>query len=180
MSAMIPPARPKQTREETENLLSGLDVPVALLGVRGYYKLMGSDMRGNDINIYDDAIFVWSINGYMSFNANTDPSVSRARVASLKPGTWHYRLGIHNISKEKSRQYPALIQAAPVTVSRQGGADDTGWFGVNIHRGGRTTTTSLGCVTIPPSQYDGFYNLVKSEMVRAKVSRIPFVLTENI
>jgi lysozyme len=177
---MIPASRPKQSKSETFELIKDVDAPVIILGVRGYYKKLGEDPDRNEINIYDDALFVWSKNGYMTFNGNTDPSISRPKVAKLKPGVWQYRLGIHNISKEKSRQYPALIQAAPVTVSRQGEGDDTGWFGVNIHRGGRTTTASLGCVTIPPAQYDGFYNLVKSEMTRAKVSRIPFVLAENI
>lgn len=176
---MIPKNRPRQTKKQTEDLIKNIDAPVVIVGVRGYYKKMGPDAGENDINIYDDALFVWSTNGHMSFNANTDPSVRRPRVAKLKVGVWHYRLGTHNITKAKSRQYPALVQAAPVTVLRQGGGEDTGWFGINIHRGGRTTTSSLGCVTLPVSQWDGFYNLIRAEMLRAKVSRVPFILTEN-
>ena len=171
---------PKQSREEVEKLVEALDVPVALLGVRGYYKKQGKNKRANDINVYDDGMFVWSQNGYYAFNANTDPSITRPGVATLKPGVWQYRLGTHNISKAKKFQYPALVQAAPVTVLRQGRAEDTGWFGINIHRGGRTTTSSLGCITLPPDgNWDSFYTLIKTEMSRAKVSRVPFVLVDN-
>lgn len=172
--------RPQQSQHEVGKLVEPLGVPVALLGVRGYYKKLGSNPRTNDINIYDDGIFVWSPNGCCSFNANTDPSASRPHVATLKPGVWQYRLGIHGLSKPKSRQYPALVQAAPVTVSRQGEGEETGWFGINIHRGSRFTTSSLGCVTLPPDgNWDAFYSLVKAEMSRAQVSRVPFVLVEN-
>lgn len=173
-------ARPKQSKQEVEKLIEHLDVPVAILGVRGYYKQRGKNKTANDINIYDDGLFVWSVNGFMSFNANTDPSITRPGIATLKTGVWQYRLGTHNISKAKSRQYPALVQAAPVTVSRQGKGDDTGWFGLNIHRGGRNTTSSLGCITLPPDgNWDSFYTLIKTEMSRAKVSRVPFVLVDN-
>jgi lysozyme len=177
---MIPSARPKQTLGQTEELIKGVNAPVVILGMRGYYKSMGPNPKANDINIYDDALFVWSVNGHISFNANTDPSVRRPRVASLKPGVWQYRLGTHNISRAKKYQYPALVQAAPVTVVREGAGEDTGWFGINLHRGSRTTTSSLGCVTLPPDggQWDAFYNLVKAEMARAKVSRVPFVLVD--
>jgi lysozyme len=172
--------RPKQSREQVGELVESLDVPVALLAVRGYYKKQGKNKKSNDINIYDDAMFVWSANGHYAFNANTDPSVTRPGIATLKPGVWQYRLGIHNITKAKSRQYPALVQAAPVTVIRRGKGEDTGWFGINIHRGSRTSTSSLGCITLPPDgNWDSFYTLIKTEMSRAKVSRVPLVLVDN-
>jgi lysozyme len=179
---MIPASRPKQSKSETFELIKSVDAPVIILGIRGYYKKLGKDPLRNEINIYDDALFVWSENGYMSFNGNTDPSISRPKVAKLKPGTWQYRLGIHNISKSKNRQYPALVQAAPVTVTRQNAGEDTGWFGINIHKGGRNTTSSLGCITVTPEggQWDQFYATVKGAMSRAKVSRVPFVLVENV
>ena len=180
MSGELPPNRPKQSKEETFEVIKNIDAPVIILGVRGYYKLMGDNPRGNDINLYDDALFVWSNNGYLSFNANTDPSVLRPRVAKLKPGIWQYKIGIHGLSKPKDKQYPALVQAGPVTVARHNTGDDTGWFGVNIHRGGHKTTSSLGCVTVPPGQWDQFFATVKGEMSRAKVSRVPFVLVENL
>lgn len=175
---MIPKFKPQQTRKQTEALLRDVDSPVTLVGVRGYY----SDTflpSGNNINVYDDAIFLISEYGYYPFNANTDPSILKPKVARLKPGIWQYKLGTHNISKPKSRQYPALVQAAPVTVSRYQGGDDSGWFGLNIHKGSNTTTSSLGCQTIPPSQWSGFYELVKMEMNRAGVKTIPYVLVDK-
>jgi hypothetical protein len=175
---MTPKFRPQQSRKATESLLAGVKAPVTLVGVRGYYSNTFAP-QGNNYNVYDDALFLISDHGYFSFNANVDPSVRRPGIAKLKPGVWQYRVGTHNISKSKSKQYQALVQAAPVTVIREGQGEDTGWFGINIHRGGRNTTGSLGCVTLPGSQFDGFLALVKGEMSRAKVSRIPFVLTEN-
>jgi len=173
-------ARPKQSEREVRKLVEGLETPVALLAVRGYYKKLGPNPKANDIGIYDDGMFVWSRNGYMAFNANTDPSIRRPGVATLKPGVWQYRLGIHNITKAKNRRYPALVQAAPVTVLRQGKGEDSGWFGINIHRGGRNTTSSLGCITLPPDgNWDSFYSLIKTEMSRAKLSRVPLVLVDN-
>lgn len=175
---MLPKSKPRQSREETERLIGDVEAPVVLLAVRGYYsKTFGQP--GNDIGVYDDALFVFSNNGHYSFNANTDPSALRPRVAKLKEGVWHYRLGTHNISKPKSQQYPALVQAAPVTVIRHQAGEDTGWFGINIHRGGRTTTSSLGCITVPPNQWPAFYELVRTEMSRAKVSRVPLVLIDK-
>lgn len=180
--SVFPKSRPQQTREETEKLVAHVESPVVLLGIRGYYRDSIGKPGVNDIGVWDDAIFVWSKNGHFAFNANTDPSIHRARVASLKPGTWYYRLGIHNLSKSRDRQYPALVQAAPVTVRREAAGEETGWFGINIHRGGRlssTSTSSLGCQTIPSENWDGFYNLVKTEMLRAKIQRIPYVLVER-
>ena len=177
---MITPAsRPKQSKAETFEMIKNVDAPVIILGIRGYYRKFGKDPLRNDIDIYDDALFVWSQNGYMTFNANTDPSILKPHVARLKPGIWQYKLGIHNLSKAKSRQYPALVQAAPVTVSRHKGNDDSGWFGLNIHRGSNTTTSSLGCQTIPPAQWSSFYELVKMEMNRAGAKTIPYVLVDK-
>jgi lysozyme len=148
------------------------------VGVRGYYSDTFAP-SGNNINVYDDAMFLISANGYYSFNANTDPSIYKPHVARLKAGVWQYKLGIHNLSKAKNRQYPALVQAAPVTVVRAKEGEDTGFFGINIHKGGVNTTSSLGCQTIPPSQWNGFYGLVKLEMARANIKQIPYVLVEN-
>jgi lysozyme len=52
------------------------------------------------------------------------------------------------------------------------------WPGVaiNIHRGGHNTTSSLGCQTIPPSQWDAFYAAVSGEMKRYNLKTIPYVL----
>lgn len=178
MPAIVPTTRPKQTREETEKLLAqhGVADGFGLLGVRGYYlKTMGDPVK-NDRGIYDDAIFLLSPATHQPFNANCDPSVTRPGIATLKPGSYLYRLGIHGLSKPKARRYEALIQASPVTVWRDGRAEDTGYFGINIHRGSRTQTSSLGCQTIYPTQWDEFMVWVKAELIRHGRVTIPYVL----
>ena len=88
-------------------------------------------------------------------------------MASLKPGLWPvYRFGLHGKS-----QYFALCQTGgKVTVVRDGEPDyeDTGYFGINIHRGGYNTTSSLGCQTIHPTQWDSFISLVKDQAQRLR------------
>lgn len=179
---MLPPSRPQWPRSKVEKLLvkRGIalaEVGVALLGVRGYYRDSLGVPGQNDVNIYDDAIFVVSPEAFTSFSANTDPSVLRPRVAVLHTGTWWYKKGLHGLSKPNP--YPALVQAAPVTVERWKTGPDSGFFGINIHRGGRSTTSSLGCQTIWPDQWPAFYQLVTGEMARHGTLRVPYVLIEG-
>jgi hypothetical protein len=91
----------------------------------------------------------------VAFNANCDPSRTERGIARLCVGRWKYRPGIHNLSKDPKEHphYEALVQAGHVTVDRGAGNLDTGFFGINIHCGGNTTTSSLGCQTIPPAQW---------------------------
>ena len=133
---------PQQPRTQTISLLSkhGVDVSkrVALLGVRGYYRDTMGEPGVNDLGIYDDAIFVVSPDTHKAWPANTDPSRLSPGMASLLPGVWKYQLGLHGLSKPLHLRYMALVQAAPVTVARHlQRTTDTGWFGINIHRGGR-------------------------------------------
>lgn len=153
--------------------------PVHLLGVRGYYADSFGVLKVNDFGIYDDAIFLISGSAFASFNANTDPTVKRKAVAVLCPGTWLYKIGIHGISKPANRRYRALVQAAPVTVSRYQTGLDNGMFGINIHRGSYTTTSSLGCQTIWPDQWEAFISLIESEMKRYSMKNIPYTLVEQ-
>ncbi len=181
MPAVIPSSRPQQTRAATTKQLEaqGITDGFALLGVRGYYlKSMGST-TANDRGIYDDAILLVTPEAYVTFNANCDPSIFRKRIATLVPGVYTYKLGIHGLSKPKDKQYEALVQAGKVTVARDGAGDESGWFGINIHRGGQNSTSSEGCQTIHPSQWDGFVALVKQELKRAGRKTIPYVLITN-
>lgn len=199
---MRPPARPRLTREEGEGLLSGAAfasspsfaslgaVKVRLLGVRGYYRdTMGAKGK-NDRGIYDDAICLVTPDAYGTFNANTDPSVTRRGVAVLRTGTWLYKIGMHGLSKprhpsgaldwvENGYQYRALVQAGPVTVMRDGVGADTGWFGINIHRGSYSTTSSLGCQTIWPDQWSEFIGMVRGALKGAGQSVVPYVLMDG-
>jgi lysozyme len=181
MSAIIPPSRPMQKRADTARELSGFAVTekVALLGVRGYYRDTMGVPGKNDRGIYDDAIFLYSPEAHVAFNANTDPSVTRKHIAVLRQGLWYYKVGIHGLSKPKAQQYTALVQAGEVTVIRDDEGSDKGYFGINIHRGSYGSTSSLGCQTIFPDQWPAFIALVQSEMKRAGQKTIPYLLVEN-
>lgn len=172
----LPPARPRKRRTEIEALAhaAGITASVYLVAIRGYYH---DDHGDNQRGLYDDAMFLVTPQSFVSFNANTDPSAFRPGIAALKPGLWQYRLGIHGLSKPVARQYKALVQAAPVTVVRDKEGDDTGWFGINIHRGAVASTSSLGCQTIPPSQWTGFIELVTRSLKECDQKTIPYLLT---
>lgn len=180
MRKFTPASRPQQDRATTAAQLEvmGVSEPVALLGIRGYYLDTMGERGKNDRGIYDDAIMLVSTEAYVTFNANCDPSIFRPRIASLRPGVWRYRLGTHGLSKPKPRQYTALVQAAPVTVIRDQVGEDTGYFGINIHRGGINSTSSEGCQTIHPYQWDAFIALVRAELKRHERKSLPYALTE--
>lgn len=187
--AIVPPMRPDLTRDEALALLAEADVTLApghapvLLGRRGYFR--GTmHTAGQGRGLYDDMLALVTPTRVLAFNANTDPSVAKPGVAVLAPGVWKYRLGIHGLTKPAARQYEALVQAAEVTVVRDGGNGrpgwrDTGWFGINIHRGSQTTTSSLGCQTIHPDQWDGFIDPAQEELHKAGQARVRYVLTDR-
>jgi hypothetical protein len=184
---MIPAAKPKIKRDAALALLKKHKVsnPVCLIGIRGYYAKMGKTPL-NERGIFDDALIVVSSGGdtYATFNANVDPTLSGRNpkigkgYAVLKPGVYSYRLGKHGI--RSGNPYTALVQAAPVTVVRDGGQEETGWFGINIHAAGRTTS-SEGCQTVPRAngQYDAMIALVSSELKRNNAKTVTYVLTSN-
>lgn len=181
---MIPAATPRETREQVLKRVATYAAklakhPLYLVGVRGYYRDSMGAVGRNDIGIYDDAIFVVSPNVFASFNANTDPSVTRPRIATLTPGLWlAHKIGLH-------KGYRALSQQmGEVTVSRAGAGLDTGYFGINIHRGGERSTSSEGCQTIPPKQWPAFIALVEAEARRIHGAKwnttvIPYALLEQ-
>jgi lysozyme len=176
--AIVPPSKPKITHELAVSLLSqyAITEPVAVLGDRGYYRDTMGEPGTNDRGIYDDAIVIVTPTAFAAFNANTDPSAWRPGIASLKAGVWRYKLGTHHPGTPKA--YPCLVQAGPVTVHRDEGGDDTGEFYIHIHRGGYNTTSSLGCQTIYPTQWDAFFALIKGEVARYGVKSFPYVLVE--
>jgi lysozyme len=179
MPTIQPPARPRISRKELQQLLLEHEVssPVGLVGIRGYYRDSMGEAGTNDRGIYDDCIALVSPDTTATWNANVDPSVHRPGIASLVPGVWRYQIGIHGLSRPKDQQYKALVQAAPVLVHRDRKGHDRGWFGINIHRGGKGGTSSLGCQTIPPDQWPAFIALVEQEMRRNGLSQIPYLLT---
>ncbi len=199
---MLPGARPQMTRNQVMGMIgaAGLDGllrledKVLIVGVRGYYRdTMGAPGK-NDRGIYDDAIFIVSERQFLAFNANTDPSRFRAGsgkgagkgMAVLKPGLHRaHRFGMHKAGKPTG--HAALVQhGGAVTVRRDGQPpyDDTGYFGINIHRGGLNGTSSEGCQTLPPTQWAAFYEAVRAEAkhyfgANWGTTTIPYVLLEQ-
>lgn len=198
MPSNVPQDKPRLSYTELKVHLDavGFDAvanPVFVAGLRGYYRNLMGEPGKNDRGIYDDAIFLVSPAFFGSYNANTDPSRFRPGsgtgeakgIASLKPGIWRvYRFDLHQGS---AAPYEALCQrAGPVTVLRDGpngSYEDTGMFGINIHRGGWGTTSSLGCQTIYPSQWDSFIASAKDQAKRFhgdkyKTTTIPYILLD--
>jgi hypothetical protein len=163
--------------------------PVVVVGIRGYYKNSMGAPGVNDRGLYDDAVFVDSPQATIAYNGNTDPSRYRPGfgtgatkgMASLNPGAWF----VHRFDKHNG-QYLALCQrAGKVTVTRDGNPPypGTGMFGINIHRGGYNGTSSEGCQTIHPLQWDSFIALAQDQVRRYfgpawQKQVVPYVLLE--
>jgi lysozyme len=180
---MVPNSRPQQAKEKTlaMTIRAGIEDRVALVGIRGYYADSMGVKGKNDRGIYDDAIILLSPSAHATFNANTDPSIFRKGIAVLKTGVHRFKKGNHGISRPDGG-YPALRPAnakeeLPVTRDKEG---DSMGVAINIHRGSYNSTSSAGCQTIYPSQWDGFINLVYGEMARYNQKTIPYLLTEQI
>jgi len=164
--------------------------PMVVVGIRGYYRTSMGAPGVNDRGIYDDAIFIDTVQATVAFNGNTDPSHFRKGrgtgaakgVASLNPGAWFvHRFDLHN------GKYLALCQrAGKVTVTRDGDPpyEETGEFGINIHKGSYSGTSSLGCQTIHPDQWGSFIGLAQDQAKRYfgtawRRNVIPYVLLGN-
>jgi len=184
--SIIPATRPATRRDNVakriEKLLPrGVHFSVILYAVRGFFLDMGSPER-NDRAIYDDAIFVFSPTAYVAYNANCDPSISRAGIATLVPGCYLFKRGRHGISR--GRGYPALRpatrgEALPVYRDGEAGVSKRPGVAINIHRGGETTTSSAGCQTLPPSQWQSFIGLTYQEMARHGQEFVPYILEDR-
>jgi hypothetical protein len=193
----LPKFRPKLTQAELAERLKPYDIdrakyPLVVVGIRGYFRDSMGAPGVNDRGIYDDALFIDTPETFASFNGNTDPSRYRRGegfgeatkgIASLNPGAWF----VHRFDKHKGRYLALCRRAGKVTVTRDGKKEnyaDTGEFGINIHRGSYHGTSSLGCQTIHPDQWDSFISLAVDLARRYHVENwkkavIPYVLMEN-
>lgn len=197
-SGEMPAARPRLSAAELAAKLAPFALnreehPLVVVGIRGYYRDTMGAPAVNDRGMYDDALFIDTPDVFAAFNGNTDPSRFRPGsgfgeatkgIASLNPGVWIvYRFDQHN------GKYLALCQrAGKVTVTRDGRQEDyedTGNFGINIHRGSYHGTSSLGCQTLHPDQWESFIGLATDLARRYHGDRwkrtvIPYVLLENV
>jgi hypothetical protein len=189
--------RPRLSAAALEDLLEPYHIdrekyPVVIVGLRGYYKDSMGAPGVDDRSIYDDAIFVHSPSVMAAFNGNTNPSGfrkgegkgARKGIASLNPGVMY----VHTLGKHKGK-YLALCQTkGPVTVTRDGiqkNYSDSGYFGINIHKGDYNSTSSEGCQTIHPDQWKSFINLVADQVKRYEGANwetacIPYVLLVGV
>lgn len=188
---VTPNSKPNITDSMVDEILKHYEVdrakyPVVLIGIRGYYQDSMGKPNMNDRRMYDDAAVWVTPKGHMTFNFNTDPNGYRAGegvgskkgMASLKDGVWRYKMGTHY----GSIPHKAFRQAAPVMVMRDGKSghySDFGWFGINIHRGGKNSTSSLGCQTVPSDQWDSFKALGYAELKGHNQSEFPYILIDE-
>jgi len=183
---MVPASKPRLSSQELHEKLKAFNIdrkkyPVIVVGIRGYYMDSMGEKGKNDRGIYDDAIFVDTPNLTVSYNANCDPSVFRERIASLVPGVYY----AHTFGQHRGKYFALVQRNGEVTVKRDGvDKPESGFFGINIHKGGYKGTFSEGCQTLHPDQWAGFINNVQSEAKRLlggkwETATIPYVLIEE-
>jgi lysozyme len=192
----LPPSKPKASRQTVEVAalrawkaegLEAKDFPATyVFACRAYYEDTMGKPGENDVDIYDDALFIVTPTHFSSWNANTDPSrygwnpgVGKF-MARLKPGVWWMRRLKHKMRSPNG--YMAFGQGGdPVTVERirKNGTiaiTESGGFGINLHRGGNSGTSSEGCQTIPPAQWPRFDNTL-AKFIGA--DRFRYILAEG-
>ena len=194
MSIPTPSARPNADWQKLSARLTaaGHDVtelnrlPLYVCAVRGLFSL-SIGAPGNDINAYDDALYVVipQASGdprVVTFNANTDPTrygwnASAGKyMARLKAGRYKMRYRLHG-----GRYWAFGQDGSPVTVERirQDGSvaeTETGSFGIDLHPGGLNTTSSEGCQTVPREQWTELRRLLVDTIGR---EWFPYVLMEE-
>lgn len=168
--------KPQITKDESREIKAANKVidEVVLIGIRGYYLDTFGKRGENDRNVYDDVILLLSPRRFKAFRANTDPSVYRAGIATMKTGVHRYYKGKH-----KKRYWALRLVGEQVPVSRDGQNGTKVGIALNIHKGGNRTTGSEGCQTLMPNDWDEFIELVYEEMEHYDQANIPYILIEE-
>lgn len=183
--------RPDITRETAIQWAkdAGCEASIFILGRRGYFRDTVGKSGANDRSVYDDAFALVAPDFFATYNGNTDPVGEGGKLASLVPGVYDYKLGTHHPGTPKAAE--CLVQAGDVTVHRDNGTTESGEFQIHIHVGYFNETGSLGCQTIPPTQWsakkleelgiaaDGplFLDDAKRVMTQYGLTKIRLVLT---
>jgi len=189
MSIPLPAAKPKaslalvtqKAEEQWEKCHPGIPLPeFFVLAVRAYYSLTIAP-AGNNISAYDDAYFIVSPFGFSGWNGNTDPSRygwnpnAEKYMARLAPGCWKFGKLNHR------GKYQAFGQVRPVKVERiradgSIALTETGDFGIHDHLGGDLGTSSEGCTTHPPSQWEPYRRELNRVIALCGVSIYDFIM----
>lgn len=178
--------RPNLTKTDALKKIAAAGIGVFsgifVLAIRGYFKDTMGQPGVNDINIYDDAMFIIGPNLFKSYNGNTDPSKHKPGIATLvAPQVVYFKPGMHGISGPAPDM--AFRQDSNVTVAREGEAHITdspkNRFWIDLHRGGYSTTSSLGCQTVHPDQWVEFRETGFTALHELNQSRMPYILIEN-
>lgn len=192
MSAPTPPNKPNVLIKDIMSLMKrkGYDTlirtnTVYLVAIRGYYlNTMGTPGK-NDLNMYDDMVaWVWP-NGVAAFNYNTDPTRlgfnrnAGKNMAMLIPGMYTF------VKRKHKGQYDAFGQGEhPVAVYRcevsgKISSIEEGLFGINIHKGGFSSTSSEGCQTLPQDQWQAFKEMGYSLLRQYNQNTFKYILFDE-
>lgn len=179
--------------------------PVMVLANRAYFlDSMGAPGK-NDWNQYDDGAWLVTPDKVIPFNWNCDPAAKGWNAslgkpfANLMPGVWPFVKGLHK-GQYKAWRQPYDEQAKTLqldhyftdergvghfkvmryeNVNARGYVDD-GYHAINGHRGGINGTSSWGCQTVPPEQYDGPNGYLELSYRATQAQPfLPYVLTEE-
>lgn len=181
---------PRITKERVQEILeaNGVDITKPQqLGIRGYYADTYGAKGKNDRGVYDDANILWLVDTFRTFRGNVDPvgvkvgygfaEATKGR-ASLAEGVWDYQPGMHN----GSVPHLAYIQAGPVEVIRDGNPPylHKGYFGINLHRGGTNTPSSIGCITTQPVDWNLYKSTFDAALKKHGMKTFKYVLVDEM
>lgn len=177
----VPKSKPNLTLDKIYYLLDRrgytpkVSNKVFCVAIRGYYLDTIGAVGQNDYNHYDDFIaWIWP-RGYSAYNCNTDPTAigwnpnAGKYMARLKPGIYDFVMRKHKGQYNAFGQGENKVTVERIDFSGRVVKTEKGLFGINIHRGGASSTSSEGCITVPhynSPQWDEFqkegYQLLKT------------------
>jgi hypothetical protein len=191
MSRLLPPNRPHLSVDELDLVIANHRAQlqpsdkVVLVIWRAYFRDTMGEPGRNDVGIYDDAFFWRAPNGFSAWNGNADPTRlgwnphAGKFMARLAVGVWRF------VKWKHKGQYWAFGQGGKkVTVERvrEDGTvarKETGIYGINIHKGSVNHTSSEGCQTLPPSQWEAFRSTGYGLLDAWKQQSFPVIVIEN-